>query len=204
MHAILTVRGASEALKEELRELGIGADVEAPDWCSAAPDTKQLELIRLRCQLATRVLELIAAVPRPELAAIASQIRPSASFCVRATGSERQELQEELGAIIHDGSGKPVNLTEPDTLYYVHESAGKYVLGKDMYADMGKRHYKIITGSRSLAGPVAAAALRIAGWTPAKDLLVWPAATGELAIEAALWASKKSPRAYELKVLDEQ
>jgi len=204
MHAILTIRGAAEVLKQELQELGISANVEAPDWCSADLDSNQLQLVRLRSQLAIRVLELIAAVAREELAAAAVAIKPSGSFCVRASGQDRQELEEELGAIIHDTTGKPVNLTAPDTLYYVYESSGKYLLGIDLYRDLAKRHYKIITGSQSLAGPVAAAALRITGWTPKLDLVVWPCATGELAIEAALSASKKSPRAYELKILDEQ
>jgi hypothetical protein len=134
-----------------------------------------------------------------ELLAFAQQVRPQDTFAVVATGPDRQELQETIGGAIKEASNAPVNLRTPTETYLVIDLDGEFLFGKALSNELTKRHYKIITGALSLAGPVAAAILSASGWNPKKDLLVWPCATGELAIEAALRATQKSPRAYELQ-----
>jgi 23S rRNA G2445 N2-methylase RlmL len=204
MHFISTMRGGSPALAAELKDLGIKIQESGIDWCTAKMTDPQLKLLHLRSQAATRVLELYGkAADKEALEALAKKLQLEGSFCVRSNSPDKQEIEYDIGGLIHDVTGAAVKLERPDTLIYVYESDGEFFMGKDLFGDLSKRHYKIITGSQSLSGPFAYCALRLSGWSPKHDLVIWPCATGELAIEAALWAAEKSPRAYELKTLTE-
>jgi 23S rRNA G2445 N2-methylase RlmL len=203
-YTFITIKGGVPALQAELTELGLKPTAGGIDWATSEATEAQLKTVHTRSQTTHRVLQTVAKAANREAlqkAASAVATRPG-TFCVRASGIDRQELEEEIGGLIKEATNSPVKLEKPDTLYFVHDADGTYILGIDLFGELAKRHYKIITGSHSLAGPFAACTLRIAGWTPKYDLVVWPCATGELAIEAALWASKKSPRAYELKIHD--
>lgn len=205
-YAIITTQGGAKATAAELQEFGIVATLQGTDWCRAELTTEQLRLLHVRSQTATRMLQILATADTTGafVDTIKGLVPSENSFCLRSNSPDRQEIEEELGGLIQDVTGAPVNLSKPDTRYFIHAGAGECIFGIDVFGDLSKRHYKIITGNMSLAGPVAACVLRIAGWTPKQDLIVWPCGTGELAIEAALWASGKSPRAYELQVFDEQ
>lgn len=204
-YALITNRGCVPALILEAKELGINAIAKGNDWAEAKLTSEALKIIHIRSQTVNRVLALIGVASDEEaLLTLANSARPSGSFAVRAKAEESQYLQELVGGAVHDISGAPVNLSKPDTLLFIHETDGEFIFGTDLFGDIGKRHYKIMTGAHSLAGPIAASALRLLSWNSKKDLVVWPAGTGELAIEAALWACEKSPRAYELGEKSEQ
>lgn len=202
--ALICPRGAVPHLITELKELGIVAVEGGSDWAHADATEATERAIITSSLLTLRLLRVIGKTSTPEeLSVIAADVRPTGSFAVRADGPDRQVLQEDIGGAIKDGSSAPVNLSKPDTTYFVHDDAGTLLLGEQIGGELGKRHYKIITGPFSLAGPVAAAILRVSGWDGKEDLVAWPCATGELAIEAAFRASGKSPRAYELKEMAE-
>jgi 23S rRNA G2445 N2-methylase RlmL len=203
--AIICPRGAVRCLIEELAELGIQAKEAGTDWARARLSEEQEDAVIRKSLLASKIMRLIATSrSAEELVKLASEIKPIGSFAVRADGPDRQQLQEDIGGSIKDGSGATVNLTKPDTAYFVHDDAGELALGQQIGGELGKRHYKIITGPFSLAGPVAAAVNRLSGWNGKDDLVVWPCATGELAIEASFRVTGKSPRAYELKDMSEK
>jgi hypothetical protein len=204
--ALITIRGGAAAAKAELAELGLQAEVKGSNWCLAEADEQQLQLLRVRSQTAVRVLELLATTSALEpLAEVIKALPPSElSFSLRSDAEDRQFIEEEYGGQIKDVTGAPVELSKPQRRYFIHETDGEYLFGIDCFDNLGKRHYKIIAGTSSLAGPVAACVLRESGWSPKEDLLVWPCGTGELAIEAALWAAGKSPRAYELQEMSER
>jgi 23S rRNA G2445 N2-methylase RlmL len=203
---VCTVRGATAHLIAEVVAYGLtGVEVASDTVLVHGPNAENI-LVR-RSLLAYRVIRVVGEASDLDgtvalASSFADAIPEGASFAVRADGPERQELQEALGGAIKDALARPVKLSAPDVTVYVHDADGKYLAGTLVRGELGKRHYKIITGALSLAGPVASAILRIAGWSPDEDLVVWPCATGELAIEAALRASGKSPRAYELGIAD--
>jgi len=198
--AILCPRGATLHLIAELKGLNIPATEGGSDWVRAPQTPENEKAIITNSLLTTRLLRLFAeAETADELLEAAKAIRPSGTFAVRADGPDRQTLQEDIGGAIKVASGVPVNLSKPDTTYFVHDDTGALILGEQLGGELGKRHYKIITGPFSLSGPVAAAILRVSGWNAKDDIVAWPCATGELAIEAAFQATGKSPRAYELK-----
>ncbi len=202
---VTTVRGASQYLVQELKELGITGKVGGPDWVTATLNQKNRDAVLRHSLLAIRVMHLLGRTrDREALREMAKQVKPVGSFAVRAVSIDRQELQEDVGGDIKDATNAPVNLTKPDTTYLVLDFDGEYLFGIDRAGELGKRHYKIITGAQSLSGPVAAAILYSSGWTPEEDIVAWPCATGELAIEAALLATGKSPRAYELRIPDKK
>lgn len=204
--AILCPRGAVPFLIQELAELGITATEGGIDWARATvtSDTAQQAIITSSL-LTTRLLRILAQTKTlEEMIPLAHTVRPTDSFAVRADGPDRQVIQEDVGGAIKTGSGATVNLSKPSITYFVHDDSESLLLGEQIGGELGKRHYKIITGAFSLAGPVAASILRISGWNPKEALVAWPCATGELAIEAAFRASTKSPRAYELKNMTER
>jgi 23S rRNA G2445 N2-methylase RlmL len=153
-----------------------------------------IQLLHLLAE-ATTVEEILNVIP--------SLPPPKGTFAVRSDGPDRQELQERVGGAIKEATGATVNLTKPETMYILHDDATRLVLGIRVGGELGKRHYKIITGPFSLSGPVAASVLEASGWDGVSDLVTWPCATGELAIEAVFRAYGKSPRAYERKDLEE-
>jgi hypothetical protein len=201
---LITIPGGAEAALAEITELGFKGVVGGTSWCTVELEKTAPQLLHERSQTALRILQLLGQGDRAVIEKCIRALKPTTeSFCLRASGPDRQELEEDLGGLIHDTTGAPVNLSKPIVQYYLYETEGEYLFGIDLFGDLSKRHYKIISGAHSLTGPFAACALRVAGWTPKQDLVIWPCMTGELAIEAALWASKKSPRAYQLQALDD-
>lgn len=205
-YAVITVRGGSRAAAAELQELGIEATVQGTDRCHARLSPEQLQLLHIRSQTATRILQVIAVAEDKEgiTQAIGKLPQSEKTFALRSNSPESQEIEYELGGLIKEVTGAPVNLTKPEIQYFLYDAEGEYLLGVDVFGDLSKRHYKIITGNTSLTGPLAACVLRVSGWSPKQDIVIWPCGTGELAIEAALWASGKSPRAYQLQVFEEE
>ncbi len=200
---VTTVRGAAGFLLQELKELDITAKLGGPDWVTATLTQKQRDAVLRHSLLALRVMRFIGKTrDRDALRAMAKEVKPTGSFAVRAVSIDRQELQEEVGGDIKDATNAPVNLVNPDNTYLVLDFDGEYLFREDRAGELGKRYYKIITGAQSLSGPVSAAILYCSGWTPDEDIVAWPCATGELVIEAALRATGKSPRAYELRIPD--
>ena len=202
-YACVCPKGCVPAVIQELSDLKLTAAPGGLDWASVDLSDEERAKVLTRCQSIVQLIQVLGTGSSEHILKLAGEIpSPSGTFAVRASGEERLELQESVGAAIKDHTGAPVNLKNPDTLYFLHDSDGEYVFGIVHGGALGKRHYKIITGAQSLTGPFAYGVLRLAGWTPKKDLVVWPSATGELAIEAALAATGKSPRAYEQKVFD--
>lgn len=202
--ALICPRGAVPYLIQELAELKIAAIEGGSDWARVNLTDKTEQTVITHSLLTTRLLRILGEASTPEeLLIIANSVKPTGSFAVRADGPDRQTLQEDIGGAIKESSDATVNLSKPDVTYFVHDDAGALLLGQQVGGELGKRHYKIITGPFSLSGPVAAAIMRVSGWNGKDDLVAWPCATGELAIEAAFRASGKSPRAYELKDMTE-
>lgn len=203
----ITIPGAVRAAQAELTSLGFEAKSSGSDWVSGEASDATLGKLHLRAQTIIRILD--CPLDRPvKLSEVEMTVKklpaPRGTFALRASGDDRQELEETYGGQLKEQSGARVDLSKPDERYLLWNTDGGYLVGKDLYGELGKRHYKIVTGAQSLSGPTAASVLWLVGWQPKIDLVVWPCGTGELAIEAALYATGKSPRAYELEVLKEK
>jgi len=115
------------------------------------------------------------------------------SFAVRSSTEEN----EEWGAKIKEATGLKVDLDHPDNIF-VPFRADKIILGLALtHKEMRKREYRVFTSNTSLRPTIAAAVLRLAGYSGEEDLLLPYENDGTLAIEAALMAMHKSPFSYE-------
>jgi putative N6-adenine-specific DNA methylase len=97
-----------------------------------------------------------------------------------------REIEKATGDEI---SGK-VDLDNPDVTVFVYIYGENAYVGIDLGGDLSKRDYKIFTGQTSLKGTIAYSLVRISEYTPDKKMLDCFCGSGEIPIEAALFASK--------------
>jgi 23S rRNA G2445 N2-methylase RlmL len=108
------------------------------------------------------------------------------------------EAAESLGDIIHTELGTKVDLKHPSTLVFCVVRDKSVAIGVDLSGfDLGKRAYKVFTGSGSLRGTVAYGALRLAGVSSDSVVINGQCGSGELSIESALMMEDVSVRMYE-------
>lgn len=108
------------------------------------------------------------------------------------------EAAESVGHMIHEGLGTKVDLLNPATRVFCVVRDKKAAMGVDLSGfDLGKRAYKVFTGSGSLRGTVAYGVLRLAGVTKDSIIIDGHCGSGELSIEAALMIEDVPIRAYE-------
>ncbi len=96
------------------------------------------------------------------------------------------EIEGEVGENID----LKCDLENPDVIYYVYIYNNKCYFGVDVSGmDLSKRDYKIFSLPNSLKGTIAYSLVRIAGYDKNKVLLDPFCGSGEIAIEAARFAS---------------
>ena len=106
-----------------------------------------------------------------------------------------QEIEPELGEIIiNQFKGKiNVSMEDPDYIIYIYAYENNAYVGID-YAgfDLGKRDYRVFANPKSFHGNVAYALLKIADFKEKETLLDTFCLSGEIGIEAGLFATKRS------------
>ncbi|MFH1648937.1 MAG: THUMP domain-containing protein [Candidatus Woesearchaeota archaeon] len=99
------------------------------------------------------------------------------------------DVAEEIGALIHDELKAKVSLESPELLVHCFVCDKKAILGIDIVGfEMSKRSYKVFNHPNTLRGTIAYGALRIAGMTKKTTVLDPHCRSGEIPIEAALFA----------------
>src|SRR6267378_2143151 len=207
-------RGAEEALEAELQDLG--AKGVRPGH-GGVRFTGEREVALRGCldlRTALRVLEPVAdfpattadelyagaaKIPWQELVARGQTVAVAASG--RAEGLTHthfveQKLKDAVVDVLRDRAGfRPdVDPRSPDVLIVAHLADGKCSVSLDLAGDLlSNRGYRVRTVEAPLREALAAAVVLYSGWegtTPLRDPLC---GSGTLAIEAALFASKRAP-----------
>jgi len=207
-------RGAEEALEAELQDLG--AKGVRPGH-GGVRFTGQREIALRGCldlRTALRMLEPIgefeattadelyagaAKIPWRELVARGQTLAVAASG--RAEGLTHthfveQKLKDAVVDVLRDRAGfRPdVDPRSPDVLIVAHLADGKCSVSLDLAGDLlSNRGYRVRTVEAPLREALAAAVVLYSGWegtTPLRDPVC---GSGTLAIEAALFASKRAP-----------
>jgi len=112
-------------------------------------------------------------------------------------GFQSPEVAALLGEALHERRGFPVELKRPDMAIHCRVKGDTYVLGVDLAGrDLGKRDYKVFHTRQSMRGTVMYAAVRAAGYTGAEILADPSVIDGTIPIEAALYATKRSPQRF--------
>ena len=93
-----------------------------------------------------------------------------------------------------------VDLEDPDIRLIAFVSSTNIYIGIDLAGfDLSKRDYKIFSSPISIKGTIAYGLLRLAGYEASKTLLDPFANCGTIAIEAALFATARSPHYFRKK-----
>ena len=199
-------RGAEEALARELRAISAKG---------IRPGTGGVRFTGER-EVALRVLEPVGEFPAStgdelyagavklpweELVARGETIAVAASGRAEAltnTHFVEQRVKDAMVAALRERRGfRPdVDPREPDVLVVAHLANGQCSLSLDLAGDLlSNRGYRIRTVEAPLREALAAAVVLESGWegtTPLRDPVC---GSGTLAIEAALFASRKAPNA---------
>ena len=168
-------------------------------------------LLCYRSQLASRVLVLIAEGTVQEPESIRTQafldftykdfLKEAGCFRVECDRQGEHSFQSPdvemmLGKEL-EARGMRVELKRPDMVIHCHIRDETYVLGVDLAGrDLGKRDYKVFHTRQSMRGTIMYAALKSAGYTGKETLIDPSCIDGTIAIEAALYASRRSPQRF--------
>lgn len=192
--------GAAQACAQEASEF-LTVKATGEEYVLASGEQKQVFQAAWRAQTALDYLLILARdVTTKDLKKDAWPETPfwNESFAIKCEGfTHNHEENEEWGGPVKEATGLTVNLSKPQ-VKIVPFNTGKEVLltlslvGKELR----KRDYRVFTSNMSLRPTLAAAALRLAGYSGAEKLLVAYEDDGTLSIEASLLATKKSPFQY--------
>jgi len=207
-------RGAEEALEGELR--GIGAKgIRAGRGGVRFTGEREIALRGcLELRTALRMLEPVgefaastaeelyagaAALPWPDLVARGQTLAVAATG--RAEGLTNthfveQKLKDAVVDVLRDRAGfRPeVDPRAPDVLIVVHLAAGQCSVSVDLAGDLlSNRGYRARTVEAPLREALAAAIVLYSGWSADTPLHDPVCGSGTLAIEAALFASRRAP-----------
>ena len=173
--------------------------------------TYDAAILCYRSQLAARVLVLIAEGTMSKPDDIRTQeflefnykdfLKENGSFRVECerTGEhtfQSPDVEMLLGKEL-EAKGMHVELKRPDMTIYCRIKNDTYVLGVDLAGrDLGKRDYKVFHTRQSMRGTTMYAALKAIGYARTNVLVDPCSIDGTIAIEAALYATRRSPQRF--------
>ena len=107
------------------------------------------------------------------------------------------DVEKGIGTIIHEKYKIPVNLNNPITTIYADINEENCIIGIDLVGyKLSKRDYRIKIISSSINACVAFSLIKFANWKEKESLLDPFTKTGEICIEAAMFALNVSPQKH--------
>lgn len=201
MKAIVIVSsGLSSVAKKEIEEIASISPVVSGTALEFDVSQEKLCEIAYRMQSASRILQIIssgnfAKIEDIKLTASGIPEKECLLECVRV-GTHTFTSSDAVSYAKKQLSGISFSKESACRLFlYIYE--GRYFFGIDYLGfDASKRDYKIFQHPASMKGTIAYALLRMAGYEKSKVLLDPFCGSGVIPIEAALYASGKSPNFY--------
>jgi 23S rRNA G2445 N2-methylase RlmL len=217
----ITAKGAEEIAQLEVKELLGCSSKSAETVVMFEVDGKDgkadeaLQLLAYKAQSVSIVLKLLGTAKinnhlEESLAAIKDSLKntdfgslreiPFRVNCTRNGPHDysSQDIASGLGRTIMELADAKVSLLEPGIIIHAYINNEDCYVGIDVSGfDLGKRDFKVFSHPSSLNGITAYALLRLAGYDDSKDALLDPfCGSGTIPIEAALFASQRSPHFY--------
>ena len=110
---------------------------------------------------------------------------------------DSKEIEEAFGGCLVDAEAI-INLSKPDMILYIHLFEDEAFWGVDICGfDLGKRQYKVYNHPSALRGNLLSSVLGLADVEKNHTIIDPYCKEGSLLIEAALFASGKSPHFFE-------
>lgn len=220
MRAVCVVeKGIERVCSREIKELlGTRKTDVFPTIVEFSATKKELCRLLYLSQSASRILVLLHKFAVPdELQKLKKHLviaARKAAPCLKATRTIRvdcvregehsfnaMDVEAEYGASLLESAGASgicASMKNPEKVFYVHITGSEGYAGIDITrSDLSKREYKLFTSSGTIKGNLAYSLIRLSGFSR-KMLLLDPfCGSGTIAIEAAMYISKMSPRHYQ-------
>ncbi len=204
---IITNKGMEPISTLEVKEL-LNTKAEQDDYIVKFPikNEEDLDLLSKKSRSASRVLYLLG-----EASIMKGLERTTKSFkkilnnvsldkflkkkiyrvdCQREGkhGFKSVELSKEIAEFLIEKGYENVTFKNPEVVIYIFIDDKKGYIGIDFSGNISKRDYKIFNNSRSIKGNIAYALVRESGYDKGKTLVNPFCLSGEILIEAALFA----------------
>jgi putative N6-adenine-specific DNA methylase len=203
----ISYEGMEDITAKEITEL-IKAKTEIKLSCVLF-ETNRLENLALLCYKAQSINRILLLLGKFQISKIEdlkkiskidfSKWLKNRTFAARcqiiSSSLSSQEVEKTAGDCIN----ATVNLENPDITVFVYIYKNDCYVGIDLSGDISRRDYKIFSTPISLKGTIAYSLLRIANYTKDKLLLDPFCGSGEIIIEAALFADNFSVNFYNKK-----
>lgn len=208
---VITHPGLEAVSGKEVKEL-IGADCRL-ETSIALFSTERLEdfcTLCYRSQSAMKVLHMFLSGSIRSLDEVLPHIGNldlsvwlgDSSFAARCVivdneGLDTMESERLIGEVIHEKYGAKVDLENPDVLFCMYVFRDRFYFGVDFAGfDLSKRNYRIFALSDAIKATAAYALVRLGGYKKGMVMLDPFTHSGTVAIEAALFATKKPVNYY--------
>jgi putative N6-adenine-specific DNA methylase len=117
--------------------------------------------------------------------------------CWHETTMDTLKIERTIGGYLHETFSSPVDLKNPQVPIFAFIDQGTCFLGVDIAGfDLSKRSYFIFSHPSSLKGTIAYALCRLSGFSKEKPLLDVFSKSGNITIEATLFAMSMSCHYY--------
>ncbi len=209
---IITNKGIEHISALEVKELLKIKDIEQDDFIVKFPikNLKDLELLKNKSRSASRIIYLFgeASITKKLDSTIINfnKIINNVSLdkflknkiyridCKRLGKHDFKsvDVSKEIANILIKKGYDKVSFKNPEVIIYIFINDKKGYIGIDVSGDISKREYRIFINPKSIKGNIAYALVRESCYNKNKTLVDPFCLSGEIVIEAALFANKKS------------
>ena len=192
-------KGMEDISAKEISEL-IGVKTEIREGCVVF-DFDKLEDLVLLCYKGQSINRVLLLLDNFKISKIEDLKRinkidlskwlKNKTFAARCEIIKNKELRsQEVEKATGDEIKGKVDLDDPYIIIFIYVYENDCYMGIDLGGDLSKRDYKIFSSPTSLKGTIAYALVRIGDYSSEKKLLDPFCGSGEVILEAALFASK--------------
>ncbi|MBI4450993.1 hypothetical protein HY642_03385 [Candidatus Woesearchaeota archaeon] len=202
----LTSIGLEDVLKTELLRAGAAhiSAIQGAALCSVASLRDACRIV-YQTRIATKIVLLLGRCVRSKdldscvdsltTTGLDDWVQAGKSFVVEAESHDDMlstpEIEEPLGARIHEKFSMPVNFKNPEVTFFALATSEEIFFGVDLSGtDLGRRPYRVFLGAEALKGHIAAGLLAVMEYDGTKTLLDPFCRNGIIPIEAALMATR--------------
>lgn len=185
---ILTHKGCVDIAALEVKEI-LNITAQQKQECAVfEADNEQLNELAYKSQSAIKIMQIVSEGDFDKLT-IPKEIQNKKISIKGKSHTKIEELAEKFNL--------KIDYKNPELILYLHFEDNFFWLCIDFLdLELDKRDYRIFLGREKLTGTAAYCLLRLAGYKPEQNLLDPFCRSGIIAIEAALFATKRSPHFF--------
>ena len=201
----VTNKGIEDVASQEISELLDVKAVPSTESVLFSASIEQIAEVTYKAQTLESVMLVLASGTLEECLAakldVSTWLSGSKTFLIEVDKDDSllssQELGAQFGEVLEKQTGCHVDYKNASVAFLLFIRNGKAWFGVDLAGmDLSKRSYRVFLGTNSLKGSLAAALVRLSGFSQGKILLDPFCRHGIIPIEAALITSGLSPHFF--------